>query len=64
MLAYLHRCNILYQDLKPENVMIDADRYPSLIDFGLAKELVNDKTCTLNQYCPQDYHEPRTGFEL
>jgi cGMP-dependent protein kinase len=46
-LAYLHRHNILYRDLKPENVMIDAQGYPSLIDFGLAKELVNDKTFTL-----------------
>jgi serine/threonine protein kinase len=46
-LAYLHRHNIIYRDLKPENVMIDADGYPNLIDFGLAKELVNDKTYTL-----------------
>jgi serine/threonine protein kinase len=27
--------------------MIDADGYPSLIHFGLAKELLNDKTYTL-----------------
>lgn len=33
-LSHMHRRFILYRDLKPENVMIDKDGYPVIIDFG------------------------------
>ena len=33
-LSHMHRNLILYRDLKPENVMIDKDGYPIIIDFG------------------------------
>ncbi|KAK2856252.1 hypothetical protein Q5P01_004987 [Channa striata] len=43
--AYLHKKNIMYRDLKPENLMMDLKGYVKLIDFGFAKELVRgDKT--------------------
>ena len=38
-MEHLHHKKILYRDLKPENVMIDAHGYPNLIDMGLAKIL-------------------------
>lgn len=37
-LEHLHGQNILYRDLKPENVLVSFDGYIKLTDFGLSKE--------------------------
>jgi serine/threonine protein kinase len=37
--AFLHSRDFLFRDLKPENVMIDKDGYPILVDFGFAKHV-------------------------
>ena len=40
-LEYLHNNNIVYRDLKPENVFIDVNGHVKLGDFGFAKILEN-----------------------
>lgn len=44
---YLHHLDLVYRDLKPENVMIDAEGYIKLTDFGFAKRVSGGRTWTL-----------------
>jgi len=45
-LEYLHNLDIVYRDLKPENLLIDYLGHVRVTDFGFAKR-VSDKTWTL-----------------
>src|SRR5262249_32335435 len=41
-----HRVGVLHRDIKPGNVLLDADGTPKLTDFGLAKRLDRDEGLT------------------
>lgn len=45
-LEYLHAQNIIYRDLKPENLLLDRHGHVKITDFGFAKD-VPDITWTL-----------------
>mmetsp|Transcript_14688 Transcript_14688/g.42290 ORF Transcript_14688/g.42290 Transcript_14688/m.42290 type:complete len:346 (-) Transcript_14688:123-1160(-) len=44
--SYLHHMNVVYRDLKPENLLIDCEGHVKITDFGFAK-VVEDRTWTL-----------------
>ena len=57
-MEYLHQRNIIYRDLKAENILIFEDGYPKLADFGIAKkskhnELSYDIKGTIIYFSPE-----------
>lgn len=47
--AHAHLRGVLHRDLKPTNILLDADGEPHLTDFGLAKILERDSELTVSR---------------
>mmetsp|Transcript_22269 Transcript_22269/g.44181 ORF Transcript_22269/g.44181 Transcript_22269/m.44181 type:complete len:750 (-) Transcript_22269:1338-3587(-) len=44
---FMHEHNFVYRDLKPENLLLDAQGYLKITDFGFAKNVGDELTYTL-----------------
>lgn len=58
-LKYLHSLNVLYRDLKPENLMVDSNGYLKLIDFGFSTIMTDTcqpdyRVCGTPEYIPPE----------
>ena len=61
---YLHKKNIIYRDLRPQNILICSNGYIKLAEFGLSKKMENEITFTM---CgTPEYYSPemikKTGY--
>lgn len=61
--AYMHGHDILHRDISPDNILLEADNAPVLIDFGAARESatrvsrVLSKVLTVKDgYSPQEFY--------
>ena len=65
-LTHLHNQELLHRDVKPENIMIDREGTPILIDFGAARQVVPSGHNTMiftPQYAPIEQRDRRVTHD-
>jgi serine/threonine protein kinase len=50
-ISYVHSLDIIYRDLKPENVLLTSQGHIRLTDFGLSKEGIRSSSSGANSFC-------------
>lgn len=57
-LTIVHEQGLLHRDIKPQNIMLRNDGSAVLIDFGIAREFIQDKTALHTQFHTPGFAPP------
>ncbi|XP_003737423.1 putative serine/threonine-protein kinase PRKY [Galendromus occidentalis] len=61
-LEFIHACNVIWRDLKPNNILVFERGLLKLSDFGMASDRPRDISGTLKYMAPEVFTgEPQTG---
>ena len=62
-LGYLHEKNVIYRDIKPENILLSQSGHVKLADFGLCKENITENDAALTFCGTIEYMAPEILYK-
>ena len=68
-LELVHDAGFIHRDLKPDNIFIQTDGNPILLDFGSARQAFGDRTKTLTSlvspgYAPYEQYHSKSNEQV
>ena len=67
-MEYLHSMNVVHQDLKPRNILLENNFYPKICDFNLSKTIYSSAKCSTGsigtiEFCAPEVLEEENQYD-